>query len=53
MSEEENKKMMLHIFSELSKGNDEPFIEAMEDEIQWHWMGTGHLSKSFKGKVKS
>ena len=50
MSEEENKKMMRHIFSELSKGNDEPFIEAMADEMKWHWMGTGHLSKSFKGK---
>lgn len=46
----ENKKMIQDIFSELSKGNDKPFLEAMAEEMQWHWMGTGPWSKTFKGK---
>jgi len=50
MSAVENKKMMQVIFSELSKGNDEPFLEAMAEEMQWHWMGTGPWSKTFNGK---
>lgn len=29
MSTIENKQLMQDIFSELSKGNDKPFIEAM------------------------
>ena len=50
MSAEENKKMMQYIFSELSKGNDKPFLETMAEEMQWHWMGTGQWSKTFEGK---
>jgi len=50
MSAEENKKMMQYIFSELSKGNDKPFLDAMAEEMQWHWMGTGQWSKTFEGK---
>jgi hypothetical protein len=50
MSSEENKKMVEYIFSELSKGNDKPLINAMANEIQWRWMGTGNLSRTFKGK---
>ena len=50
MSAEENKKMMQYIFSELSKGNDKPFLDAMAEKMQWHWMGTGQWSKTFEGK---
>lgn len=41
---------MQSIFYELSLGNDEPFIEAMADDIQWIWMGSGQWAKTFKGK---
>lgn len=50
MSALENKQLMQDIFFELSKGNDKPFIEAMSDDMQWNWMGTGQWSKTFKGK---
>jgi hypothetical protein len=39
MSTIDNKKLMEHLFSELSKGNDEPFLQAMADDMQWTWMG--------------
>ncbi len=45
-----NKQLMQDIFSELSKGNDKPFIDAMADDMQWTWMGSGQWSKTFKGK---
>lgn len=41
---------MQDIFDELSKGNDSLFIEAMADEMQWIWMGSGQWSKTFDGK---
>ncbi len=50
MGASENKQMMQDIFSELSKGNDKPFVEAMADDMQWIWMGSGQWSRTFDGK---
>jgi ketosteroid isomerase-like protein len=50
MSTTDNKKMMQFIFQELSTGNDEPFLDAMADDMQWTWMGSGQWSRTFKGK---
>lgn len=50
MSSTDNKQLMQDIFSGLSKGNDKPFIEAMAEDTQWTWMGTGQWSRTFKGK---
>jgi uncharacterized protein len=41
---------MQYIFSELSRGNIEPFFEAMADDMRWTWMGTGRWSHTFEGK---
>ena len=46
----ENKQLMQDIFSELSKGNDKPFVDAMAEDMQWTWMGSGQWSKTFSGK---
>jgi ketosteroid isomerase-like protein len=46
----DNKQLMKHIFAELSKGNGQPFIDALADDIQWTWMGTVKWSKTFNGK---
>lgn len=46
----ENKKVMHEIFSALSKGNFQPFFDAMADDMQWTWMGTMQWSKTFNGK---
>jgi uncharacterized protein len=50
MSTIDNKKLMEHLFSELSTGNDEPFLQAMADDMQWTWMGSGPWAKTFSGK---
>ena len=50
MSATANKQMMEAIFSELSKGNDKPFIDAMAEDMQWTWMGSGQWAKTFNGK---
>ena len=41
---------MQKIFTELSKGNDKPFLEAMAEDMKWTWMGSGQWSKTFDGK---
>lgn len=41
---------MQNIFSELAKGNDQSFLEAMHENMQWTWMGSGQWSKTFSGK---
>ncbi|GAB3711071.1 nuclear transport factor 2 family protein [Spirosoma flavus] len=50
MSATENKQLMERIFSELSKGNDQLFFEAMDQDMQWRWMGSGQWAKTFRGK---
>ena len=50
MNTKSNKEIVTHIFTELSQGNDKPLLESMSDDMQWNWMGSGQLSKSFVGK---
>ncbi|CCH01102.1 hypothetical protein FAES_3093 [Fibrella aestuarina BUZ 2] len=50
MSAIENKQLMETIFAELSAGNDQPFLAAMADDMQWRWMGSGQWAKTFQGK---
>ena len=50
MSAIDNKQLMEHIFAELSKGNGQPFVDALAEDIQWTWMGTLKWSKTFNGK---
>lgn len=47
----ENKRLMQGIFSALSEGDDQPFLDAMAEGMQWHWMGSGQWSKTFDGKT--
>lgn len=42
-----NKEIITEIFTELSKGNDELFLDTMSEDMQWNWMGSGQWSKSF------
>ena len=45
-----NKEIITKIFTELSNGNDTPLLDAMSEDMQWNWMGSGQWSKSFVGK---
>jgi len=50
MSAEENKQLMRHIFSELSKGNSMPFVESLADGVRWTIIGTTRWSGTYDGK---
>ena len=50
MNTADNKKWIQAIFSELEKGNDRPFVDAMAEDMRWNWMGSGRWGKSFVGK---
>ncbi len=50
MSASENKQLLQHIYSELSKGNTTPFLENMAEDVRWTIMGTTRWSKTYEGK---
>lgn len=50
MGAAENKQLMRHIFSELSKGNSRPFVESMADDFRWTVTGATPWSKTYEGK---
>lgn len=50
MSAGENKQLLQHIYSELSKGNTTPFIEGLAEDVRWTIMGTTRWSKTYEGK---
>lgn len=41
---------MKDIFFDMSEGTLESFIDAMAEDMEWIWMGTGQWSHTFKGK---
>ena len=50
MGASENKRLMQHIFSELSKGNARLFVDSMDDDFRWTVTGTTKWSKTYEGK---
>jgi len=41
---------MQNIFAEMAKGNLDPFVDIMAEDMQWSWMGTENWTRTFKGK---
>jgi len=50
MSASENKQLLQHIYTELSKGNSGPFLENLAEDVRWTIMGTTRWSKTYEGK---
>ena len=50
MSAAENKEIVRQIFSELAKGNVQPFLDRMADDFRWTVTGTTKWSKTYQGK---
>jgi len=50
MGAAENKQLMQHIFAELLKGNAEPYIASLADDIRWTLIGTTKFFGTFHGK---
>ena len=46
----ENKQLMLYVFSELSKGNGRPFVDHMADDFSWTIIGSTPWSRTYHGK---
>ncbi|HMB23098.1 MAG: nuclear transport factor 2 family protein [Chloroflexota bacterium] len=47
----DEKNLVANVMAALAEGNDQPFLEAMHDDIKWTWMGSGDLSRTFAGKA--
>jgi uncharacterized protein len=45
-----NKRLVEQIYSELSRGNSQPFIESLADDVCWTVTGTTKWSKTYRGK---
>jgi ketosteroid isomerase-like protein len=50
MSAIQNKQIVQCICSEMEKGNNQPFLDALADEVRWRITGTTAWSKTYDGK---
>jgi ketosteroid isomerase-like protein len=50
MSAAENKQLMQGIYDELAKGNGQPFVDALADDVRWTIIGTTEWSGTWEGK---
>ena len=50
MDAAENKIVMQEVFDELAKGNGQPFVEVLADDIRWRIIGTTEWSGTWEGK---
>ncbi|MBM0106447.1 nuclear transport factor 2 family protein [Steroidobacter sp. S1-65] len=48
---ESNRAIVTHIMEALSRGERQPFGDAMADDFTWHMMGTTAWSGTFAGKT--
>jgi uncharacterized protein len=45
------RKCLEHIFSETSKGNGQPFLDALAEDAEWAVIGSTGWSKTYRGKA--
>ena len=50
MSALSNKQTIKNNFEQLAKGNGEPLLNSLADDVKWTIIGTTVLSKTFDGK---
>jgi uncharacterized protein len=50
MATADNKQLIQHIFAEAAKGNLEPFLEDMVEDMRWTVIGTTKFSGTLTGK---
>jgi ketosteroid isomerase-like protein len=50
MTTTENKRLLKHIYLEISKGNLEPLMTSMAEEITWTIIGSTPISGVFHGR---
>ena len=50
MSAAENKQLLQHLFAEAERGNIQPFLDALSDDIEWTVTGSTKFSKTYRSK---
>lgn len=50
MGAAENKQLLQHIFDELAKGNSDPLVANMAEDLRWTVTGTTRWSRTYEGK---
>jgi len=50
MNAQDNKQVIRNNFEQLAKGNGEPLVNSLADDVEWTIIGQTVLSKTFVGK---
>ena len=50
MSTAENKQLLQHLFAEIERGNFQPLLDALSDDIEWTIPGSTKFSKTYRSK---
>lgn len=45
-----SKQVLEHVYQEASRGNPQPLLDALADDIQWTIIGSTELSGVYRGK---
>jgi uncharacterized protein len=50
LMETANKQLLRHVYAEVSKGNAQPLLDSLADDVQWTIIGSTALSGTSRGK---
>ena len=45
-----NKQLLRHVYAEISKGNMQPLLDSLADDVEWTIIGSTALSGTSRGK---
>ena len=45
-----NKQLLRHVYAEVSKGNVQPLLDSLADDVEWTIIGSTALSGTSRGK---
>ena len=45
-----NKQLLRHVYAEISKGNVQPLLDSLADDVEWTIIGNTALSGTSRGK---
>ena len=45
-----NKQLLQHVYAEISKGNVQPLLDSLADDVEWTIIGSTALSGTSRGK---
>jgi ketosteroid isomerase-like protein len=51
MNAEQNKALMKRVYAALERGNGQPFLDALADDVSWTVIGTTEWSGTWRGKA--